>query len=71
VRRVGYALVGPVQRLFEHVDDEPGQYTEADLSPYFWHKCQTRTQRGNGRWPPAASPTTGSASVGSSITPSS
>jgi DMSO/TMAO reductase YedYZ molybdopterin-dependent catalytic subunit/thiosulfate reductase cytochrome b subunit len=37
VQRVGYALVGPVQRLFEHVDAKPGQYGEGDISPYFWH----------------------------------
>ncbi|HEU5003948.1 MAG TPA: molybdopterin-dependent oxidoreductase [Actinomycetota bacterium] len=37
VQRVGFALVGPFQRLFEHVDASPGQYTERDLSPYFWH----------------------------------
>jgi sulfoxide reductase catalytic subunit YedY len=37
VQRVGFALVGPAQRLFEHLDAKPGQYTEDDLSPYFWH----------------------------------
>ncbi|MDQ6936077.1 MAG: molybdopterin-dependent oxidoreductase [Actinomycetota bacterium] len=37
VQRVGFALIGPVQRLFEHVDSTPGQYTEKDISPYFWH----------------------------------
>jgi sulfoxide reductase catalytic subunit YedY len=37
VQRVGFALVGPAQRLFEHLDAAPGQYTEADISPYFWH----------------------------------
>jgi len=37
VQRVGYALIGPAQRLFEHLDAKPGQYTEADISPYFWH----------------------------------
>ena len=37
VQRIGYALVGPVQRLFQHVDATPGQYTEKDISPYFWH----------------------------------
>jgi DMSO/TMAO reductase YedYZ molybdopterin-dependent catalytic subunit len=37
VQRVGFALVGPMQRLFEHVDATPGQYTDDDLSPYFWH----------------------------------
>ncbi|MEO6881808.1 MAG: molybdopterin-dependent oxidoreductase, partial [Mycobacteriaceae bacterium] len=42
VQRVGYALIGPAQRLFEHVDANPGQYTEADISPYFWH---------NGKYP--------------------
>lgn len=38
VQRVGYALVGPAQRLFEHVDSRPGEYTEyteKDISPYF------------------------------------
>ena len=42
VQRVGYALIGPAQRLFEHVDVAPGEYTEKDISPYFWH---------NGRYP--------------------
>jgi len=37
VQRVGFALVGPLQRLFEHVDASPGEYDEHDLSPYFWH----------------------------------
>ncbi|MEO6125375.1 MAG: molybdopterin-dependent oxidoreductase [Ilumatobacteraceae bacterium] len=37
VQRVGFALVGPAQRLFEHVDAKPGEYTDADISPYFWH----------------------------------
>jgi methionine sulfoxide reductase catalytic subunit len=37
VQRIGFALVGPVQRLFQHVDASPGQYTEKDISPYFWH----------------------------------
>jgi len=39
-QRVGYALVGPVQRLFEHMDAKPGQYTEKNISPYFWHNGQ-------------------------------
>lgn len=38
----GYALIGPVQRLFEHLDSKPGQYTEKDISPYLWH---------NGKYP--------------------
>jgi sulfoxide reductase catalytic subunit YedY len=42
VQRVGYALIGPLQRLFEHVDVTPGQYSDKDISPYFWH---------NGRYP--------------------
>jgi DMSO/TMAO reductase YedYZ molybdopterin-dependent catalytic subunit/thiosulfate reductase cytochrome b subunit len=37
VQRAGFALVGPVQRLFEHVDATPGAYGEDDISPYFWH----------------------------------
>jgi thiosulfate reductase cytochrome b subunit len=37
VQRVGYALIGPAQRLFEHVDSKPGTYTDKDISPYFWH----------------------------------
>jgi methionine sulfoxide reductase catalytic subunit len=40
IQRVGQALVGPVQHLFEHVDPKPGQYTEKDISPYFWHNGQ-------------------------------
>ncbi len=27
----------PLQRLFEHVDAKPGQYTEKDISLYHWH----------------------------------
>ena len=40
VQRVGFALIGPAQRLFEHVDATPGEYTENDISPYFWHNGQ-------------------------------
>jgi methionine sulfoxide reductase catalytic subunit len=42
VQRIGFALVGPAQRLFEHVDATPGEYTDKDISPYFWH---------NGKYP--------------------
>jgi methionine sulfoxide reductase catalytic subunit len=42
VQRVGFALIGPAQRLFEHLDSTPGEYSEKDISPYFWH---------NGRYP--------------------
>ncbi|WP_433789670.1 hypothetical protein [Actinoplanes sp. CA-252034] len=35
VQRVGAALIGPVERLFEHVDAQPGQHTENDISEYF------------------------------------
>jgi methionine sulfoxide reductase catalytic subunit len=40
VQQVGFALIGPAQRLFEHVDSTPGEYTEQDISPYFWHNGQ-------------------------------
>ena len=40
VQRVGAALIGPAERLFEHLDATPGEYTQADLSPYFWHNGQ-------------------------------
>jgi methionine sulfoxide reductase catalytic subunit len=40
VQRVGQAIVGPVQHLFEHVDPTPGEYSEKDISPYFWHNGQ-------------------------------
>jgi DMSO/TMAO reductase YedYZ molybdopterin-dependent catalytic subunit/thiosulfate reductase cytochrome b subunit len=42
IQRVGFALIGPAQRLFEHLDAKPGTYTEKDISPYFWH---------NGKYP--------------------
>jgi len=42
VQRVGFALIGPAQRLFEHLDATPGEYAEKDISPYFWH---------NGKYP--------------------
>ena len=37
VQKLGFALIGPAQRLFEHVDAKPGEYSEQDISPYFWH----------------------------------
>ena len=40
VQRVGQAIVGPLQHLFEHVDPKPGEYSENDISPYFWHNGQ-------------------------------
>ncbi len=40
VQRVGQAIIGPVQHLFEYVDPKPGQYREKDISPYFWHNGQ-------------------------------
>jgi len=40
VQRVGQAIVGPVQHLFEHVDPRPGEYSEVGISPYFWHNGQ-------------------------------
>jgi len=42
VQRLGSALIGPAQRWFEHVDVSAGEYSEKDISPYFWH---------NGRYP--------------------
>jgi methionine sulfoxide reductase catalytic subunit len=45
IQRVGSALLGPTERLFEHLDPKPGQYTEKDISTYFWH---------NGRYPDSA-----------------
>ena len=40
VQRAGQAIVGPLQHLFEHVDPKPGEYSEKDISPYFWHNGQ-------------------------------
>ena len=40
VQRLGYSLIGPAQRLFEHLDSAPGQYRQDDISPYFWHNGQ-------------------------------
>ncbi|MET3934454.1 molybdopterin-dependent oxidoreductase [Arthrobacter sp. OAP107] len=42
VQRIGFALIGPAQRLFEHLDSKPGRYTDKDISPYMWH---------NGKYP--------------------
>lgn len=36
VQRVGYALVGPFQRLLENLNPKPGTFTEKDISPYHW-----------------------------------
>jgi sulfoxide reductase catalytic subunit YedY len=40
VQRAGQAIVGPLQHFFEHLDPKPGQYSEQDISPYFWHNGQ-------------------------------
>jgi sulfoxide reductase catalytic subunit YedY len=40
VQRVGQAIVGPLQHLFEHVDPKPGEYSDTDISPHFWHNGQ-------------------------------
>ncbi len=40
VQAMGQRLVGPLQHLFEHLDPRPGQYSEKDISPYFWHNGQ-------------------------------
>ena len=42
IQRVGNTTVGWFQRRFERVKVRPHQYTEKDISPYFWH---------NGRFP--------------------
>ncbi|MEJ7743793.1 MAG: molybdopterin-dependent oxidoreductase [Nocardioidaceae bacterium] len=59
VQRVGYALIGPVQRLFEHVDSTPGEYTEKDISPTSGTTGSTPTRRSTRRCSRATSPTTG------------
>lgn len=45
VQQAGSFFLGPVEKWFEHVDPRAGQYTEKDVSPYFWH---------NGRYPDSA-----------------
>ena len=37
VQRAGDALIGPLQRLLERMNPEPGAFTEKDISTYFWH----------------------------------
>ena len=34
MQRVGFALIGPAQRLFEHVDSKPGEYSEKDITSF-------------------------------------
>lgn len=36
VQKTGYALIGPFQRALEHLDPEPGTFTEDDISPFHW-----------------------------------
>ena len=69
VQRVGYALIGPAQRLFEHVDFSPGEYTEKDISPYFWHNGRYPTLPSTRLCEPTASPTTGCTSAAWSPNP--
>jgi len=71
VQRVGYALIGPAQRLFEHLDATPGQYTEKDICPTSGTTGSTPTQPSIGPCSTATSRTTGSGSTASSTTPSS
>ena len=62
VQRVGFALVGPLQRLFQHVDAAPGEYTEADISPYYWHNGAFPAPRHTGACSMMVSPPIGSRS---------
>ncbi|MBV9915036.1 MAG: cytochrome b/b6 domain-containing protein [Solirubrobacterales bacterium] len=36
IQRVGRAVVGPIQNLFEHVDPRPGEYSEREIAPHLW-----------------------------------
>ncbi len=36
VQRVGNAITGPVQGLFEHLDPRPGEFEERDIAPHLW-----------------------------------
>ncbi len=36
IQRVGEALIGPIEAVFEHVDPRPGEYTERDIAPHLW-----------------------------------
>lgn len=36
IQRVGRAVVGPIQNLFEHVDPRPGEYSEDEIAPHLW-----------------------------------
>lgn len=45
VQKVGDMVVGPIQRRLEKVHIKPGEFTEADISDYFWH---------NGTYPDSA-----------------
>lgn len=71
VQRAGFALVGPAQRLFEHVDAKPGTYTEEDVSRTSGTTASTPRRPSTARCSRAGSPAGGSASGGSSRTPSS
>ena len=70
MQRVGFALIGPAQRLFEHVDATPGEYTEKDISPYFWPTGSTPTRMSTRRCSTAISRTIGCESTVWSTTPS-
>lgn len=65
VRRAGFALIDPAQKLFEHIDSKPGQYTDADISPYFWSNGKLPTARSTRSWRPMDSPITACRSTGS------
>lgn len=36
VQRVSRALIGPLEGSLEQLDPRPGEYTEADISPFLW-----------------------------------
>jgi hypothetical protein len=63
VQRVGFALIGPLQRLFEHVDTKPGRYSHEDISPYFWRNGAFPQTEGYRRLFDADDPRSGAANT--------
>ena len=72
VQRIGFALVGPAQRLFEHVDATPGEYTrEGHLAVLLAQRQVPRLRRVPRAVRRRSSRTTGCASTAWSRIPSS
>ena len=70
VQRIGYALIGPMQRLFEHIDAKPASTPRRTFRRTYGTTGSTRRRTNTGRCTRTTSPTTGCGSPAWLTTPS-